>query len=379
MKKPTLTIAIRPIFWIFAALIGFINSFSLPGTLVWIVIIFISVLFHEFGHALMAIIFRKTPRIELVAFGGFTAYDPRGLSSAKQFLIVLNGPTFGFLLFFIADLLLKVPQLSTGGISIFLAILRIVNLFWTVVNLLPIVPLDGGQLLRIFLEAIFGFKGVKFSQAVGAIFSFGLTLVCVLYQSYLFAAIFFLFAFQCFMLWKKASHLTKEDTIEENRSLFEEAQEEIKQGHTSLAKDKFSELLSKAHKGIIASNAAESLAFLKMEEQNWKEIYELLNPIQSDLSIEGLCLLQKAAFFQKDFTLVDKISGICFQYIPTAEVALYAAYASASLQKKEAAIGWLKTSLENGLSKLEKTLEDPVFDLIRNDREFKKLFEDQAD
>ena len=45
-------IAISPLFWIFAALIGYLNSMSLVGTLIWMGIIVVSVLFHEFGHLL---------------------------------------------------------------------------------------------------------------------------------------------------------------------------------------------------------------------------------------------------------------------------------------------------------------------------------------
>ncbi|MBS0653626.1 MAG: stage IV sporulation protein FB, partial [Verrucomicrobia bacterium] len=47
-------ISIYPTFWLFAALIGYMNSMSLIGTVIWIGIIFVSVLFHEFGHALTA-------------------------------------------------------------------------------------------------------------------------------------------------------------------------------------------------------------------------------------------------------------------------------------------------------------------------------------
>ncbi|MBI3236126.1 MAG: M50 family metallopeptidase, partial [Chlamydiales bacterium] len=103
-------ILIHPTFWLFAAIIGFMNSQSFIGTLIWVGIIFISVLFHEFGHALMACLFGKKPRIELVALGGLTYHSGEGLSLGKQFLIVLNGPLFGLILcgvvFFIAH---KVP------------------------------------------------------------------------------------------------------------------------------------------------------------------------------------------------------------------------------------------------------------------------------
>ena len=45
----------------FAGLIGFLSSYSLVGTLVWIVVILVSVLVHEMGHALTGI--ARTARI----------------------------------------------------------------------------------------------------------------------------------------------------------------------------------------------------------------------------------------------------------------------------------------------------------------------------
>ena len=89
-------ITIRPFFFLTAGLIGFLNSRSLVGTLVWIFVIFISVLVHEFGHGLTARAFGLKPRIELVALGGLTYHQGDKLPFLKQFFIVLNGPEFVF-------------------------------------------------------------------------------------------------------------------------------------------------------------------------------------------------------------------------------------------------------------------------------------------
>src|SRR5580692_10894316 len=84
-------VAISPAFWIFAALIGYLWTGTFLGALIWVGIIFVSVLFHEFGHALTALLFGKKPRIELVALGGLTYHDGDKLPFWKQFFITLNG------------------------------------------------------------------------------------------------------------------------------------------------------------------------------------------------------------------------------------------------------------------------------------------------
>ncbi|MES2272606.1 MAG: hypothetical protein V4487_00240 [Chlamydiota bacterium] len=58
---------IHPYFWIFAALIGWLNSGTLLGMFVWIGIILVSVIFHELGHALTAVSFKQRAQIQLIA------------------------------------------------------------------------------------------------------------------------------------------------------------------------------------------------------------------------------------------------------------------------------------------------------------------------
>ncbi len=70
-------------------MIGYWIGQSFLGMLIWVAIIFISVLFHEMGHALTAACFGQSPQIELVALGGITHYNGREgqkLSFSKQFL-----------------------------------------------------------------------------------------------------------------------------------------------------------------------------------------------------------------------------------------------------------------------------------------------------
>ena len=137
------------------------------GMLIWMGIIFFSVLFHEFGHALTALFFKQEARIQLIALGGVSMFDGPKLKFWQQFLITLNGPLFGFLIFLGATILLQF-NVSPLVFKILKAT-QVANLFWTIVNLLPVLPLDGGQLLRIVLEGFFGVRGFKAALLIGAI------------------------------------------------------------------------------------------------------------------------------------------------------------------------------------------------------------------
>jgi hypothetical protein len=52
-------VSIHPLFWLFSGMIGWLYTQNLIGVLVWVGIILISVLVHEFGHALTAIAFKR--------------------------------------------------------------------------------------------------------------------------------------------------------------------------------------------------------------------------------------------------------------------------------------------------------------------------------
>ncbi len=92
-------ITIHPLFWVIAVLIGWLNSWSPVGTLLWTIVILVSLLVHEYGHALTAKGFGQRVSIELVAMGGLTYHRGKKLKPWQDFLIILMGPLAGFLLF----------------------------------------------------------------------------------------------------------------------------------------------------------------------------------------------------------------------------------------------------------------------------------------
>ena len=151
--------------WYFLLLVFFARG-ELRSGMLWAACITISLLAHEFGHALVARHYRLQPQILLHGFGGLTGHRPAA-NDRQNALIVAAGPLSGLalaLLSLVGLFALTPPQLhSVDGVMLLLsgrvegsAILGIltrlswINLFWSIFNALPIWPMDGGQLLRIF-------------------------------------------------------------------------------------------------------------------------------------------------------------------------------------------------------------------------------------
>lgn len=362
-------IAIYPAFWFFSGLIGlFLGQGSLLQMFIWIGIIFVSVLFHEFGHALTSMVFGQKPRIELVAMGGLTYHDGEKLPFWKQFLITLNGPVFGFLIVVVATLLMKF-----GYVTDLLQNIRVVNLIWTIVNLLPVLPLDGGQLLRIVLEKVFHAKGIRYAMIVSTFIAFGFSLFLFLTQNFLGGAIFFLFAFENFDSYRKMRGLCESDRDLDLRKELAIGELELRQGHKEQALSIFEDLKQKTKKGMIFLTASQYAAFLNYEFGKRKEAYDSLVSLKDRLDPEGLCLLHRLAFEENDYHLVMELAGPAFQLTPEAEVALRSAYAAANLAQVESTIGWLQTAVQSGVENMKEIVQEKNFDLIRSDPAFRSF------
>ncbi len=367
-------IRIQPFFWLVAALIGWFGSRTLVGTLIWVAIILVSVLVHELGHALAAKAFGLSPRIDLVAIGGVTTYEIKNLKYYKQFLITLSGPVFGFLLFVLASVLLYFKVFTNPLAITVTATIQMINLFWTIVNLVPVLPLDGGQLLRIALEGFFGVKGFKLSLFIGMTISLLISLFFFLIGYFLVGAIFFLFAFQSFDAWKKSKNISSEDREINLSEEFQKGETAYLSGDLKSARDIFKDLREKSHKGMIFSSATHYLALMEYEQGNKHESYELLLSVKEHLSEEALCLLQRLAFDEKNYHLVVELSSTCFQLTQNQEVALINARAFASINEPKPAGGWLQTALKYGNLDVEKILNENFFDKVKNDPKFLSFF-----
>lgn len=364
-------ISIHPLFWLVAALIGWVNGQSLFGMLVWIGIVFVSVVVHEFGHALTAVIFKQKARIQLVALGGLTSYEGPKLTFWKQFIIVFNGPLAGMGLVFLSYALLQLPM-GPFGKSLFTVFL-LANLFWSVVNLLPVLPLDGGQLLRIALEGFFGIKGFRASLLIGAIISVFASFFFFVVQQFLIGAILFLFAFQSFDNWRKSRLATPLDREEDLSKEILRGEELLRQGDKTGAAGLFEDVLKKAPGGVLAASASQYLAFLYVESGKKEEAYQLLLPLKKRLEGESLALLHVLAAEKGNDELVAELSAECYQFAPNRDTAIRNAKAFARLNKPEPAGGWIQSAWQQGSFDLDRFLQDEAFAKVRENPLFRNF------
>lgn len=177
-------VRVHPMFFIMPVLLsgGFLGGFEGNtgfGLLVIVGVFFLSILVHELGHALAFRHYGYDCHIVLYLMGGLAVPDSgvwRGarrqtLTPPRQIVVSFAGPLFGFLL---AAMLMGIVLLMGGKLEVgwlgaipiplaklnntavasspetqlLFAIGLYINVFWSLLNLVPVYPLDGGQISR---------------------------------------------------------------------------------------------------------------------------------------------------------------------------------------------------------------------------------------
>lgn len=373
----SIPVRIHPLFWLLAALIGWLSTAHSPSwpllTLVWVVIIFLSVLFHEVGHALTARLFGQKCEIHLLPFGGLTKRTVEKLRLSQEFLIVLNGPLFSLLLYFLAEALLSSLAPSTSLFSYALSVTAGVNLFWTFVNLLPVQPLDGGQLMRITLQGIFGFRGVKVSLFLSTLLSLGIALFFFAQGFMIGGALFFLLMFENYRNWKEIKGMVEED---QDRALWQQltaAEMALKSGRSKEAYEQLQGLSARLKEGVVSNLARQMMSEILLEEKRYKEAYELIAPIIEQLSREFLSKAQEIAYNSGHIDEAAALGVEAYQENPRSETALINAYCYAKKGEVTPTVGWLQRAKQDGIPNFRQVLHSEIFDAVRRSKEFQSL------
>ncbi len=156
-------IRIQWMFWLIGCLLmsGLLTSPSpvaLQLLLIWLVVFFISILWHELGHAFAMRHYGGRPDILLYGMGGVCSSVGR-YTRRQSMIISAAGPAAGFLLALIALLVMLMLGYNISWKLGFqsrtefgFGLLLRINTFWTLLNLLPVLPLDGGNILRSFMS-----------------------------------------------------------------------------------------------------------------------------------------------------------------------------------------------------------------------------------
>jgi Zn-dependent protease len=301
-------------FWFMCALLG-MDLMRGPYKfliLVWAVVVFLSILFHELGHALAMIRYGLEPEIELHMMGGLArAQGMQNLTRRQRIFISFAGPLAGFVfgtLVFVMALIMPAVDVTLalgaglpdffvtttvpgdGGVALQGAVKMLlwVNFGWGIINLVPVMPLDGGHIL----EDLLGPRRAKAAATISLIGGIGVVLLCLNadpVQWYI-AMLFGMFTMQSYQRFQmaaqaggrtkpKAKPKTEEAASPEVVAMLEKAQ-------AALADERFDEAGTIAEL-VIAERPPRPAKIAAFEILGWAHLHED-RPVEAMRVIEAI-------------------------------------------------------------------------------------------
>ncbi len=435
MKIVGIPTRIEGSFFVLSFFLGASRGRNLPLLLEWMLVVLVSVLLHELGHALVGRKFGLSPSIKLYSMGGLTSWDSEvSLTPLKHLLISLAGPAAGFLfggIVFVAG-----PAVFGSNSSQLLSVaysdLLWVNLGWGIFNLLPMLPLDGGQVLVTLEEWISKRSSRLVSHMISLIVALGITLLALSLRSIWIAILggWFVYTNGGALVQKlqtyrdqkirplldqahdaltksefdKAMLLTREAQkqahttavrIEAAQLLifiliqqrqFQEAEEELIKFNGVFGEDSYLKGLFYFQKEEMASaiphlklafarSPTEQLGMLLYQalitEKSWVEALEQCGqPVMSDVSWKLYVNLQNEAFASGEFKVAAQAGSLAFEKQPDPNVAYNIACSLARDSEITKSCEWLARAIDSGFNNKDLLATDPDLNSLRLSPEF---------
>jgi Zn-dependent protease len=396
----------------------------------WLFVVFISILIHELGHALACRSFGLSPQITLYAMGGLTSWsDNIRVSPPKNIAISLAGPFAGFLFFGVVYFSSSIPGVmdSVFGRQLYQD-LKWVNLGWGVLNLLPVLPLDGGHVIASIEEWVSKKSRGLIAPSLSIIVAGGIAL-WAFSMSWLFMAIL-----MGVFVWINLSALIQQYQTYRDRRLhspLEQAQESFKKRDGAAVVRQAHEILKSAGsdavkcsaqqllvQGLILENNLEEAkkelirlqavygpdasqqALIVCETDDWPRVLPLIEyayqssqspalgmmyahaligsnrfkeamPLIADTRLAqyaaGLyALMQTKAFEAGEFDLSAQAGVLAIERGGGPHIAYNIACAHARAGRIDQALEWIKRALHAGYSDFDSLENDPDLDILRD-------------
>jgi Zn-dependent protease len=307
-------------FWFIAVLLGW-NILSGPRQYLiveWVAVVLVSILIHELGHALAMMRHGLQPEITLYTMGGVTSTPASGmgrLTRGQRLFISFAGPLAGFVFGgLIIALTMAVPALSTlparaagpAAWTLYEGIhdLMWVNIGWGIINLIPVLPLDGGHIL----EEALGPKRAKLTATISVSVGGLITLLALSWGQIWIAFVFGLCTFQSYQRFRMAAEAgprrPQPKPVEPEVPISPEVQNNLAQARAALADDRFDQagtlaelVLSESPPPKARVQALEVIAWAYLLEGRPDEAARAIKAIQRDgdpdVALVGAVLLAK--------------------------------------------------------------------------------------
>lgn len=296
---------------------------ELTGIMPWLLglvaalLLFSSVLAHELGHSFVAIS-QGIPvkSITLFIFGGLATLEKESETPLQAFLVAIAGPLVSLLLFGLFFFIAATAPISTP-IQAIISLVAYINLVLAAFNMIPGLPLDGGNVLKAIVWKVTGNpnKGVIIAGRVGQIIGWSaisISIISILTTGQLSNNLWTLligsfllqnagFAAQSATVQDKLSQYTARDAVIADSPIVSHdlSIREFVNNYV-IGKERWKKfLVVDENQQLIGSVTTEDLKQIQTSQWNDVNLSELVKPVPETDTIPGsTSLLETAKFFE---------------------------------------------------------------------------------
>jgi stage IV sporulation protein FB len=187
-------VRISPMFWLAELFFGYLyvrylqnvrpgEDVPLSYLALWMFLLLVSVLTHEYGHVAMARLHGRRGQVNLYALGGKPTFDAPAEKRWQRIAIAAAGPLTGMALYVLV-LMIHDQVLPRFGLAFFaqqkglpvlirdsVGMLALMNLYYNLMNLIPIYPLDAGEILVELCSGVFPRQGLRLALGLSFLLS----------------------------------------------------------------------------------------------------------------------------------------------------------------------------------------------------------------
>jgi Zn-dependent protease len=269
-------ITLEPSFLVISAAIGLVSG-TLEGLVAWVVAVFVSVLVHELGHAAAFLAMGSNAEIRLYALGGLTSGRVSG-PRWRGVTVSLAGPVAGILLLGLPAWAIQESATTLPSFTeLLLDDIVWASLGWSLLNLLPLQHLDGGQIARSLLEFALGDRAKVVAPVLSLVTAcIGAVVALSLRQPFLALYAFFFVPLSYSALTDATAAPAKEEVHEVHRA--------IDDGRLAEATARADRLASTRVRGAVRSDVAELPVWIAVRRGDGAAVDAALATLPADIT-----------------------------------------------------------------------------------------------
>jgi Zn-dependent protease len=264
--------------WLVVAYFEIVNRVNRYQSMTWNVIeyvsIFVIVLLHEFGHALACRqVGGQANRIMLWPLGGVAFVQPPARPGALLWSIAA-GPLVNVVLVPVTIGAYVVATVAGLGLEHrdfvhFLGSVAIINIVLLIFNLMPIYPLDGGQILQALLWFVVGrARSLMVSGIIGLVGAAGLIVLAVVRLQDNWLA--FVALFVAWQAWRGFRLGVKLQGLQPTLDLLDQGLSAVKSGRHDEAAERFTQVIDGGGEAGVLATALTNRGLVEGQRGEWQ-------------------------------------------------------------------------------------------------------------